>query len=127
MRVAKPHLPPLEQHLALEITVHAGDDLHHGRFASAVLANEAMNLAVQDGEIHITQGGNAAKAFGNAFEFQQRRVAACVSGFGRTHSVGAPIRPRGRSLKEQRPDEVVAAKSSTLASPPLEDREASKV
>ena len=63
MRVAKPHLAAFDQHLTLKIMMHAGDDLHQRRFSSAVLANQAMNLAARHVEIHITQGGNAAKAF----------------------------------------------------------------
>ena len=51
----------VDLHLAFEIGVNAGDDLHQGRLAGAVLADQPVDLACLEREAHIAQRRDAAE------------------------------------------------------------------
>src|SRR6185312_14928836 len=53
----------------------AGDDLHQGGFAGAVVAQQRHDLAGLHREIDVTQGLDGAEALGQAFDGQHRRLA----------------------------------------------------
>jgi hypothetical protein len=52
--------------------MHAGEDLHQGALAGAILAHEPVNLAGQEVEIDAIEGRGAAEAFGDAAEGEDR-------------------------------------------------------
>ncbi len=52
--------------------IDAGDEVENRGFACAVGADEADELAFDDGEIHHAHGGEPAEAEGGAFEPQKR-------------------------------------------------------
>ncbi len=54
---------PAEPHRARVFGVDAGDDLHQRRFAGAVLADQAVDFAGCEGEIHPAQRRDAAERF----------------------------------------------------------------
>ena len=60
-------------HLALEAVMHAGDDLHHRRFAGAVLADKAVDFALHQREVHVAQRMHAAERLRDADHFEQGR------------------------------------------------------
>jgi hypothetical protein len=54
--------------------VHAGEDLHQGRFARAVLPHEGVDFAAPQVEIDIAQSRYASEGFGDAFRFEDDGV-----------------------------------------------------
>ena len=60
------HLPASHGHPTTTRPMHARDDLHEGGFAGAVLAHEAVDLALLQREINAAQGLHAAEALGHA-------------------------------------------------------------
>jgi hypothetical protein len=59
------------EHLAAVATVHAGDNLHEGGFAGAVLAHDKVDLAGLDRQVALAECDNSTEAFFNTFEFEQ--------------------------------------------------------
>ena len=53
-RRSKMHGLPVQAHLALIPGMHAGNDLHQRRLAGAVLADQPVDLAGQQREVHVT-------------------------------------------------------------------------
>ena len=78
----------VEPHHAVVFGVHAGDDLHHRAFAGAVLADQAVDLARAQGEVHVGQRRHAAEGLGDAAQLQRggdggsRRRSTFRSGSG---------------------------------------------
>ena len=64
------HRLAVEQHLAIEAGMDAGDDLHQGRFAGAVLADECVDLAAAQGEIHTSKRFDTAEGLRDVGHFQ---------------------------------------------------------
>jgi hypothetical protein len=62
-----------QNHLALIVGVHAGDDLHQRALAGAVFADQGVDLALFQGEIHALQRMHAAEALGDGPHLQDRR------------------------------------------------------
>ena len=62
----------VEEERALARRVEARQDLHQGRFAGAIVADDAQHLAGVDMEIHIAKRGDGAEIFVNAFRLEQR-------------------------------------------------------
>jgi len=52
---------PRPQTTAGEIRMHAGDDLHQRALACTILADETMDLAGKEGEVHAAQRLDAAE------------------------------------------------------------------
>src|SRR5690606_4899055 len=84
---------------------HTIDDLHQGGFARAVLAQDGMNLAWHDGEVHFVIGNYRGIALANSSQCQAR---GSLSSF---HAIcaEAPFRSsyrfctgRGRKLPKSR-------------------------
>ncbi len=48
--------------------IDAGQHLHDGRLAGAVLSNDSMNLGRSDTERHVVNGGDAAETLGHMVE-----------------------------------------------------------
>src|SRR3546814_20535289 len=63
--------PSLLLHYVLP-TLHAGYDIHEGRLAGAVLADEAVDLAGADREVHVPEGVDAAEGLRDAAQLEQR-------------------------------------------------------
>ena len=61
---------PFEEHLAFVGLKQAGDDFDGGGFAGAVGADVADDLAGLETEADVLDGGNAAIAFGERFDFK---------------------------------------------------------
>jgi hypothetical protein len=74
VRVARPSGKrtgwPSSRKRAVELGVHAGDDLHQRALAGAVLANETVDLAGMKREVDTTKRFDAAEALRDALEFQ---------------------------------------------------------
>ena len=79
-RRAEMHRPAVDRHAAVVLAVQAGDDLHQGRFAGAVLAHQAVDLAPAQHEVDVAQGRDAAERFGDAAQrgVFERAAAAIV-------------------------------------------------
>ena len=54
---------------ALVRLLHAVEDLHQGRLAGAVLADEGVDGALADGEVDVVVGDDAGEALGDPGEF----------------------------------------------------------
>ena len=65
------HRLAVEPHRALVLGMHAGDDLHQRALAGAVLADQAVDFARGEGEIHVAQRRDAAERLGDPGKFQQ--------------------------------------------------------
>ena len=65
----------LDPDLAVIVDVHAGEDLHQGRLAGAVLAHEGVDLAAPQVEVDVAQSRHAGEGFGDAFGFEDDGVA----------------------------------------------------
>ncbi len=78
------HLTPVDRHATLVLRMNAGDDLHQGGLAGAVLADQPVDLPLTQREVDVAQGRNAAKGLGDALHRQPRRVGArydrCLTG-----------------------------------------------
>ena len=61
--------------LAVIVDVHAGEDLHQGRFARAVLAHERVYFAAPQVEVDVAQDCDAGEGFGDAFGFEDNGVS----------------------------------------------------
>src|ERR1700722_17402379 len=70
----------LEDDLARCRAFDPHDRLHRGRFAGAVRPDQAENLAGMNLQAEIFDRGEAAESFGEAADFQHRRVVG-----GRVH------------------------------------------
>lgn len=60
---------PVQEHLARVGGEHAEGDAHRGGLAGAVGADEAVHLAVVDGETHAVEGLDAAEALVQVADF----------------------------------------------------------
>lgn len=60
----------IDEDLAMIGLVDAVQHLQQGGLAGTILADEADNLALADGEAHIVQRLHAGKALGNAADFK---------------------------------------------------------
>ena len=60
----------LDLDLPVIVDVHAGEDLHQGRFARAVLTHEGVDFAALQVEVDVAQSRDASEGFGDAFGFQ---------------------------------------------------------
>ena len=56
--------------------VEAAEDLDERRLAGAVLAQQAVNLAMKNGEAHVVERPRAAKALGKPRDAKNRRLFA---------------------------------------------------
>src|SRR5262249_4825606 len=68
---------------AVIVGMHPGDDLHHGRLAGAVLADEPVDLAGLEREVDIPKGPDAAERLRDAAELQERGLShrPCLCAF----------------------------------------------
>ena len=66
----------LDPDLAVIVDVHAGEDLHQGRFARAVLTHEGVDFAAPQVEVDVAQSCYAGEGFGDAFGFKDDGVIA---------------------------------------------------
>src|SRR6202035_2912568 len=73
------------------------DRLHRGRLAGAVRADQAENLAGAQLELEILDGGEAAEAFGQAADFENRSVVGGVHYWRAPCDRAAPRRPFGKN------------------------------
>ncbi len=104
------HVLAVDQHPPSIGRVHAGDDLHHGGLAGAVLADQAVDLAFAQLEIDVAQGRDAAEGLRDALHAQARDRC----GFGR-RGIGFGLRLHAH---HHRPD-MKAAGSARRRSRPL--------
>ena len=72
-RRAEMHGPAVDRHAAVVLAVQAGDDLHQGRLAGTVLADQAVDFAGAQHEVDVAQGRDAAERLGDAAQFERRR------------------------------------------------------
>ena len=72
----------VEPNDAVVLDVHAGEDLHQGRLAGAVLADQRVHLAGPEIEIDVAERRDPAERFANARRLEDDAVA--------------PVRPAGR-------------------------------
>ncbi|MGX1250661.1 hypothetical protein RKD48_003172 [Streptomyces ambofaciens] len=100
------HLLAVDRDGALVRLLHAVEDLHQGRLAGAVLADEGVDGALADGEVDVVVGHDSGEALGDPGEFDgghrfvdrrfRRRAAGRVDGalsWGRGPSTRvAPLR-----------------------------------
>jgi hypothetical protein len=81
--------------------VGAGQHLHQGRFAGAVLAHQGMDLARIDGQVHPGQRPHPREGLGDAVHLQDRRGASLRLRHGRAilshRRCGSGSRPAARS------------------------------
>ena len=91
-RRAEMHRPAVDRHAAVVLAVQAGDDLHQGRLAGAVLAHQAVDLAGAQHEVDVAQGRDAAERLGDAASVRQPRRAARASTACRRTLAGMTIR-----------------------------------
>ena len=75
-RRAEVHRPAVEAHGALIFGVHACDDLHQRALAGTILADEAMHLALAQGEVDALEGDDSAERLGDARQLEQRLDAS---------------------------------------------------
>ena len=80
--------------LALVRGVDAGEDLHQGALAGAVLADQSVDLARQQVEIDAVERGRAAEALGDAAEREDRLRGVSMRSGGRTEASAALCRVR---------------------------------
>ena len=66
---------PSKTMLALARRVEAGEDLHQGRLAGAVVADDAEHLARRDMEVHVAQRGDGAEILVDAAGLEDGRQA----------------------------------------------------
>ena len=76
--------------------LHAGNDLDQGRFARAVLADQAMHFARLKRHVDVAQRMDAAKALGNCMQIEEIRQAGqpllsrnSLVAFGRAQATSA--------------------------------------
>src|SRR5258708_38076790 len=67
-------LAPVDRHVALILRMKARDDLHEGRLAGAVLADQAVDLAPAQHEIDVAQRCDAAERLGDAVHGKRRHL-----------------------------------------------------
>jgi hypothetical protein len=88
-------VPPLQENLAVIGAggIHPTQHFHQGRFAGAVLATDGMNFAGLDHQIHVFQGDDTWKTFGDPLHFENR--SHCSLPQTQTHPVqwAAPRKP----------------------------------
>ena len=65
------HLLTVHEDLALGRLVQADKDVHERRLASAVLAQQGVDLAFPHGQVHVLVGVERAKALADVFHPQQ--------------------------------------------------------
>ena len=87
-RIGEAGRAALDQHLAAVRLDDAGEDVHQGRFAGAVLAEQRMNFAALEIEVDAAQGLHAAKALDDAAHRQKRGGDRC----GHVHEALDPRR-----------------------------------
>src|ERR1700751_1875262 len=74
------------------------DRLHRGRFAGAVRADQAENFTGAQFEAEVLDGGEAAEAFGQAADFENRSfVAGGVHYWRAPCERAAPRKPLGKN------------------------------
>ncbi len=66
----------LDPDLAVIVDVHAGEDLHQGRFARAVLTHEGVDFTAPEVEVDVVQRRYAGEGFRDAFRFEDDGVIA---------------------------------------------------
>ncbi len=82
-RIAEPDRPAIEPHLPRIRLVHAGQDLDQRGLAGAVLAQQRVDLATPDGEVHMIECLHADEALGGIVHLDEgvahdRRTAGAV-------------------------------------------------
>jgi hypothetical protein len=53
--------------------LHPVEDLHQGRLAGPVLADDGVDLTGQDGEVHVVVGDHSGEPLGDSPELDRRR------------------------------------------------------
>ena len=66
----------LDPDLAVIVDMHAGEDLHQGRFAGAVLPHKRVDFAAPQVEVDVAKRRHSGKGFGYAFRFKDDGVIA---------------------------------------------------
>src|ERR1700722_17653322 len=66
----------LDPDFAVIIDMHAGEDLHQGRFARAVLTHKRVDFAASQVEVDVAKRRHSGKGFGYAFRFKDDGVIA---------------------------------------------------
>jgi len=63
----------VDEDLALVGLVEPVEDVHQGRLAGAVLAQQRVHLAGLDGDVDVVVGHQVAEALGDAAQFESQR------------------------------------------------------
>src|SRR5262249_41171265 len=117
---------PLEAHLAAALLQATGDDLHQGRLAGAVVAEQSHDLATFDLEADTAQGLDGAEMLGDLLQAEQRcrfahaaSVPDCIIGSrgARSSSCANKTPKRG----DRTPETASAAAPRRTALGPLAD------
>src|SRR6516164_2703234 len=83
-RTGEAHRPALEHDLAPARLEQAGEDLHQGGFAGAVVADDAEHFAAGEMEIDVVERRDRAEELGDATRLEKRKLA--LSTRERVHS-----------------------------------------
>ena len=67
------HRLAVDEDLALVRLQQPVEDVHQGRLAGAVLAEQGVDLARLDGEVDVVVGDQVAEALGDAAQFESQR------------------------------------------------------
>ena len=67
------HRLAVDEDLALVRLEQAVEDVHQGRLAGAVLAEQGVDLAGLDGQVDVVVGDQVTEALGDAAQFESQR------------------------------------------------------
>src|ERR1700720_4230963 len=97
----------------------AHDRLHRGRFAGSIWADQSEYLAGAQIEAEVFHGGEAAEAFGQVADFEDRsRAVGCVHHERASRDRAAPRKPPGKNRTTSR----ATAETMKVANSPVGPR-----